>query len=111
MRRLILVLSLVPTLAFAQPPTPPVPQAPQAPQPDMVLLPRQLVETAAQWIAVPSATDAVQLFLMLQACVADNPAGGVIRHNGPDQCPAVTQALAAQSRELADANKAAAKPK
>lgn len=105
MRRLILVLSLVPTLAFAQAP------APQSPQPDVVLLPRQLVENTVRWIVVPNATDAVQLFLMLQACVADNPVGGVMRRSGPDQCPVVTQALAAQSQELADAKKAAAKPK
>jgi hypothetical protein len=105
MRRLILVLSLVPTLAFAQAP------ASQSPQPDVVLLPRQLVENTVRWIAVPNATDAVQLFLFLQACIVDNPVSGVVRRSGPDQCPEVTQALAAQSQGLADAKKAAAKPK
>jgi hypothetical protein len=105
MRRLILVLSLVPTLAFAQA------SAPQPPQPDLILLPRQLAESAMQWIAAPNATDAVQLFALLQACLADNPVGGLVRRSGPDQCPQVTQALAAQSRGLADAKKAAAKPK
>jgi len=104
MRSLILALSLVPTLAVAQAP------AMQSPQPDMVLLPRWLAETAAQWIAAPNATDAVQLFIALQACLADNPIAGVTHREGPDQCPAVTRALAAQAQGLADAKKPAAKP-
>ena len=57
------------------------------------------------------ATPAVeQAFAMLGACVADNPVNGMLRRQGADQCPAVTEALAAQAKELADAKKAAAQP-
>jgi len=84
---------LVAAPAFAQP---------QA-KPEMVLLPRQVAEAAAQWIAQPNAGNAVQLYAALTACIADNPHGGVTTHMGADQCAAVTEALAAQAKELADA--------
>ena len=96
MKKLALALSLLPTIAFAQP-------AP--PAPDIVLLPRAVAETAAQWIAQPNAGNAVQLYAALIACINDNPVGGVVRHIGQDQCPVVTEALAAQ-----DKLKAADKP-
>lgn len=100
MRRPLLPLLLLPLAAHAQP-------APQ--QPEMVLLPRQLAETAAQWISAPDATTAVRIFAALQACLADNPQGGRLTRQGQDQCPAVTAALAARDKELADAKAAAAK--
>src|SRR6185312_11029033 len=98
MRRLILAAFLVAPFAA---------QAQQQPQkPEMVLLPRQVAEAAAQWIAQPNAGNAVQLYAAMTACIADNPSSGVVRHVGPDQCPAVTEALAAREKELADAKKA-----
>lgn len=97
MRSLILAAALLAaTPAFAQ-------------QPNMVLLPRTLAEAAAQWVMQPDATTAVRLFAGLQACLADNPANGRVQHTGPDQCPAVTEALAEREKELADARKAAEK--
>lgn len=102
MRHLTLAAALLAVApAFAQPP-------PAAPE--MVLLPRILAETAAQWIGAPDATTAVRVFAALQACLADNPQGGRLVRQGQDQCPAVTAALAARDKELADAKAAAAKP-
>lgn len=99
MKRLILASLLLTTPAFAQ----------QPPAPEMVLLPRSVAETAAQWIASPNAGNAVQLYAALTACISDNPHGGVTTHMGQDQCGAVTAALAARDKEIADL-KAAAKP-
>jgi len=97
MRALVLAAALMAAAPFAA-------QAqPQPPKPEMVLLPRQVAEAAAQWIAQPNAGNAVQLYAALTACIADNPHGGVTTHMGADQCAAVTEALAAQAKELADA--------
>ena len=62
--------------------------------PEMVLLPRNLAEAAAQWIATPDAATAVRIYATLQACLADNPVNGRVQRMGQDQCPAVTAALA-----------------
>ncbi len=93
------------------------PLAAQAQQkPDMALLPRAAVEAAirdAQAIATlhpDLATPAVQeAFGALAACLADNPVQGRLTRQGQDQCPAVTEALAAQEKALADARKAVTK--
>lgn len=75
----------------------------------MVLLPRAVADTAAQWIAQPNAGNAVQLYAALMASIGDNPVDGVVRRNGPDQCRIVTEALAAPPK-AADKGKADAKP-
>ncbi len=105
MRSLILSTLLLAPLAA---------QAQQPPKPDMALLPRAAVEAAirdAQAIATlhpDLATPAVQeAFGALAACLADNPVNGRMERRGADQCPAVTEALAAQDKALADARKAA----
>jgi hypothetical protein len=91
-------LLLAPALAHAQQPKQP---------PEMVLIPRAAAEAAAQWIVRPDAGNAVRLYAMLSACIADNPVGGVVRRVGVDQCPEVTAALAARDAELAAAKKPA----
>ena len=117
MRRFILALSCLPTLAFAQAaaqPPQPAPASPVAPSSEMVLIPRALISPIEQAILHPhnvDVGDVIALMQQLEACVADNPMTGVARRNGPDQCPPVTQALSAQAQELADAKKAAAPAK
>lgn len=88
MKRVILACLLLASPAMAQQP------------PEMVLLPRQLAESAVAWIATPNATDAVQLFVALNSCLANNPTGGVMRRAGPDRCPVVTEALAAKDEQI-----------
>lgn len=103
MRRVILALLLaLPITAAAQP-------AP-APKPDMVLIPRDVAQTALNWITQPDATIAVKLYAALSACINDNPQNGVVRHIGADQCPEVTAALAERDKELADLRAKAAPP-
>ncbi len=99
MRPLILAAALLlPLPALAAPKPAPHPTIPAG----MVLLPRQAAEAAAQWIAAPNAETAVRLYAGLLACLADNPdARGVVRHTGPDQCPAVTAALGAMAKKPA----------
>ncbi len=100
MRYIILATLLIAPLAA---------QAQQPPQPpDMVLLPRQIAESAMQWISTPDPTTAVRLYATLQACLADNPQNGRVTRQGPDLCQAVTAALAARDKELADAKATAA---
>jgi hypothetical protein len=65
--------------------------------PDMILVPRGIAEGALAWIARPDPLTAVQLYATLSACIRDNPHGGVTIKMGPDQCPVVTAALAAQA--------------
>ena len=109
MRSLILAaLLLAPLAAQAQQPPP---------KSEMALLPRAAVEATiriAQAIATlhpDLATPAVlEAFGALAACLADNPVNGHLTRQGQDQCPAVTEALAAQDKALADARKAAEKP-
>ena len=91
-------------------------QTPPPPPPEMVLLPRATVEAmlydvqAIARLRPELATPAVeQTFGTLSACLADNPVAGRLTRQGQDQCQAVTDALAAQDKALADA-KAAAKP-
>ena len=86
-----------------------------APKPDMALLPRAAVEAAIRdALAIATlhpdlATPAVQeAFGALAACLADNPVNGRLTRQGQDQCPTVTEALAAQDKAMADARKAAA---
>lgn len=85
-------------------------QAQQPPQPDVVLLPRDVVESVREWMFAPNPQTAIRLFAALNACIADNPVNGHIMRQGQDQCPAVTAALAERDKELADARKAAEKP-
>lgn len=101
MKRIVFVLLIgIPVSAVAQQP------------PEMALMPRQLVEMAAGWIAHPDATTAVQLYAGLQACLADNPTNGVVRRTGVDECPVVTQALAARDAAQKKAvDEAAPEPK
>ena len=108
MRRTLPALLLAATPALAQ-------QTPA--KPDMALLPRAAVEAAirdAQAIATlhpDVATPAVvEAFTALAECLADNPVQGRLTRRGPDRCPAVTEALDAQAKALADARKGAAKP-
>jgi hypothetical protein len=111
MRSLIIAISLVPTFAFAQAPAQPQQPAPDLLAAEMVLMPRALIPLMEQAILHPhnvDTGDVISLMQQLEACVADNPVNGVVRGNGPDRCPMVTQALAAQAQELADAKKAAA---
>jgi hypothetical protein len=75
-------------------------------EPEMVLIPRSVAETALNWIATPDPLTAVRLFGSLSACINDNPKDGVVMRNGRDGCPAVTDALAKQAKELADAKTA-----
>jgi hypothetical protein len=96
MRFIALVIGIVlfPCAVIAQ-------SKPMPDKPDMVLLPRELAEGAAQWIAAPNATNAVQLYAALTACIADNPSNGMKVQMGPDHCPTVTKALADRDAEKA----------
>jgi hypothetical protein len=113
MHRMVLALLCVPTLAFAQvsEQSPmPLPAIAASPVSEIVLIPRGFIPLIEQAILHPHSADVgdiVALLQQLDACVADNPQGGVTRHDGPDRCPVVTQALAAKAQELADAKKAA----
>lgn len=96
MKYFLLAALLLPAAALAQP---------AHTGPDIVLLPRAAVEAAirdAQAIVVlhpDLATPTVQeSFGALGACLADNPVGGVVRRQGPDQCPIVTRALAERAK-------------
>ena len=117
MRRMVLVLLCVPTLAFAQvseQSPQPVPAIAASPVAEIILIPRGFVPLIEQAILHPHSADVGDILALVQqldACVADNPVAGATRHDGPDRCPVVTQALAAKAQELADAKKAApAKP-
>ena len=108
MRSLILPALLLAPLAA---------QAQQPPKPDMALLPRAAVEAAIRDVQAivtlhpDLATPAVQeAFGALATCLAANPVNGRLTRQGQDQCPAVTEALAAQDKALADARKPAEKP-
>ncbi len=93
-----IMLASVP--AFAQ-----APAAPPQP-PEMVLMPRAQVEAMLNWMAQPDPTTAIRLASVVTACLANNPQGGVVRRSGPDQCPVVTEALAARDKQIADLTKA-----
>lgn len=95
-------LSFLPVAAMAQP----------APQ-DVVVLPRDVAQAALGWIGTPDPMTAVRLYVALNACLNNNPHGGVTTRMGPDQCPSVTQALADRDKQIADLRKqldAAKKP-
>jgi hypothetical protein len=103
-------LALAPLAAYAQTPAP-------APKPDMALLPREVVMGLLQRLQSigdlhPELITATvqQAAQAAMACLNDNPVGGRLVRQGPDQCPVVTEALAAQEKELADAKAAASKP-
>lgn len=87
MRNLIIVSALVSLVSFQA-----LAQTPL--KPDVVLLPKALAEAATNWIASPDPTVAVKLYGSLIACLNNNPHNGVTVHNGQDQCPIVTSALA-----------------
>jgi hypothetical protein len=89
MKRLIFLLAVAPASAAAQ----------SAP-PEMVLMPRVLVQAALNWIAQPDPVVAVKLFAQLNACLQDNVQDAP--RTLPDQCAPVTEALAAREKELAD---------
>lgn len=79
--------------------------AAQQKSPEMVLIPLPVAEAVANWIVAPDATNAVRLFSALQACIKNNPIGGVTTRIGPDQCPEVTEAIAARGKQIADLQK------
>jgi hypothetical protein len=97
---------LLATPALADP-SPPPPQPGQPPQPpvEMVMLPRPVAEQALQWLAAPNPNNAVMLYATFSACLNDNPKGGVAMRMGQDQCPTVSDALAARDKEIADLKK------
>lgn len=73
---------------------------------EVVLIRHDVALAAMNWIAEPTAANAVKLYAVLQACIDDNPNNGAVtRKGGPDQCPEVTQAIAERDRELADLRK------
>ena len=74
--------------------------------PEMVLMPRAQIEAVLNWMAQPDPTTAIRLASVVTACLANNPQGGVVRRSGPDQCPVVTEALAARDKQIADLTKA-----
>ena len=77
----------------------------QGAPPDVVLLPRAVAQAAMQWVMAPDPTNAVRIYAALQACMQNNPHDGVTTRMGPDQCPEVTEALAARNKEIADLKK------
>lgn len=93
---LLVSLLLLPVAAVAQ-----VAQPGPSAKPEMVLIPRSVAETAANWIAQPDAAVAVKLYAAFSACIADNPAGGVMTRSGQDQCSIVSEAIDARDKELA----------
>ena len=92
MKRLLPLLFLA-TPAMAQQP------------PEMVLIPRPVAEQALQWIATPNAANAVMLYAAFSACMRNNPHQGVTTRAGGDDCPTVTDAIAARDKEIADLKK------
>ncbi len=98
MRYLMLAASLLlPTTAWAQ-------TAP-AQKPDVVVMPRQIVEGLLAWLERPNADNAVGLHAIGMACLNDNPRDGAITRMGPDQCEIVTVALAQADAKIADLQK------
>lgn len=93
MRLTIALLPAIPAAAVAEQPLP---------KPDVVIIPRVAVQAAMNWIATPDPTNAVRLYSALQACLQDNPIDGRVSRMGPDQCPEVTEAIAARDKEIAD---------
>jgi len=90
MRTFILLAVLAaPGVAFAQS------------APEMVLMPKGLIEAARSWIGHPDATTAVQIYAALEACEASN-AEKPPAHDG---CAAVTAAIKARRDALAEASK------
>ena len=77
----------------------------QEQKPDVVLIPRDVAQMALNWIAAPDPTVAVRLYSALQACIQDNPHNGAVSRMGSDQCPVVTQAIEARTKEIADLQK------
>lgn len=90
---LFLAILLFPAAALAQP-------APQ--KPDLVLIPRDMAQMAANWITQPDPTIAVKLYAALTACIQDNPNNGSVMRVGPDQCPSVTAEIAERDKQIAD---------
>lgn len=90
----ILAAMLIATPALAQ-------TAPQIPE--MVLMPRWLADNAANQIHHPDPRTNIDTLVLIQACEADNPQDGKITRMGEDQCPWVTNALAARDKALSDA--------
>jgi hypothetical protein len=74
-------------------------------QPDTIISPRALAAPMEQAILHPHSADVGDVVAMLQkfeACVTDNPGGGITRRVGQDQCPEVTAALDAQQKIVAE---------
>jgi hypothetical protein len=70
---------------------------------EMVTIPRDVAEAAAAQIRHPNPINNIDTLVLLQACMADNPQGGRLVRQGADQCPSVTDVLAAHDKVLADA--------
>ena len=78
---------------------------------DLVLIPRDVASTALSWIAQPDPSNAVRLYVALNACISNNPLDGVVTRSGPDQCPGVTAAIEQRDKEIADLKKQLAEAK
>ncbi len=100
-RTLLAALLIMPIAASAQ--QPPA-------KPDVVLIPRDVGNAVVQLANAIATLDpkyvtpAMQAaFSTLDACLKDNPVnGGLPPRIGPDQCPSVTEALDARTKEIAD---------
>lgn len=77
----------------------------QEQKPDVVLLPREVAQAALDWIATPNPMMAVRLYSTLQACLQDNPHNGATMRMGGDQCPVVSEAIAARAKEVENLQK------
>ncbi len=105
MKRILLAaVVMMPIAAYAQQP----PAQPQ--KPDVVLIPRDVGNAVVQLANAIATLDpkyvtpAMQAaFSTLDACLKNNPVnGGLPPRIGPDQCPSVTEALDARTKEIAD---------
>lgn len=75
----------------------------QTAPPEMVTIPRDVAQAAANQIHHPDPMNNVDVLVVLQSCMADNPVGGRLVRMGPDQCSSVTDALGARDKALSDA--------
>ncbi len=100
-RTLFAALLILPIAASAQ--QPPA-------KPDVVLIPRDIANAAVLLANAVATLDPKYVtptmqtvFSTLDACLKDNPVnGGLPPRIGPDQCPSVTEALDARTKEIAD---------
>ncbi len=101
---LAIALTLAPLAAQAQQPAPEMAVVPFAAVENAILDVQAIVRLHPE-LATPALA---QHFGALSACLADNPRNGRVMRQGADECPAVTEALAARDRALAAKQKPAA---